>query len=119
MKRSAVTGMLEYGYPDVHGDHRSSIMAATRRERDRARSIAGQVALTRKRRAVYARDGYRCVKCGSGDDLTLDHIRPVSWGGSNRAENLQTMCGPCNRAKGNEWDGVSGFPARLDVAVVK
>jgi HNH endonuclease len=52
------------------------------------------------RLAVYERDGWRCVNCGSGDDLTLDHITPWILGGSDGAENLQTMCRPCNCRKG-------------------
>jgi len=52
------------------------------------------------RLAVYGRDGWRCVTCGSADDLTLDHIAPWILGGSDGAENLQTMCRPCNCRKG-------------------
>ncbi len=45
-----------------------------------------------KRERIYARDGYACVCCGATDDLTLDHIHPVSKGGRNDDANLQTMC---------------------------
>lgn len=34
--------------------------------------------------------------------MTLDHIKPVSKGGKNDIENLQTMCEPCNISKGNK-----------------
>ena len=60
---------------------------------------------SRKRLNVYARDRYRCVTCGSHDDLTLDHIHPVSKGGSNEPSNLQTMCRVCNSRKGATLDG--------------
>lgn len=52
------------------------------------------------RAAVYARDGHRCVLCGTGDDLSLDHLVPWARGGSDAPANLQTMCRPCNSRKG-------------------
>ena len=48
---------------------------------------------------VWRRDEGRCVRCGSEDELQFDHVIPVSKGGGTTAENLQVMCGPCNRAK--------------------
>lgn len=50
--------------------------------------------------AVYARDGYRCLHCGSTRDLSLDHIWPWSLLGADTYENLQTLCRPCNSRKG-------------------
>lgn len=49
---------------------------------------------------VFKRDGYRCVACGSDEDLTVDHIFPWSKGGSDELDNLQTLCGTCNSSKG-------------------
>ena len=48
---------------------------------------------------VYRRDDGRCVRCGAEEDLQVDHIIPVAKGGGNAPENLQMLCGPCNRAK--------------------
>ena len=50
--------------------------------------------------AVYSRDGWQCVHCGSSKRLTLDHIYPWSLGGSDDEGNLQTLCRPCNSSKG-------------------
>jgi 5-methylcytosine-specific restriction endonuclease McrA len=61
-------------------------------------------ALQRKisRRALFARDGWRCMYCGSANGrLTLDHVVPRSRGGSSVWENVVTSCAPCNMRKGN------------------
>ena len=54
------------------------------------------------RRALFARDGWRCVYCGSaGGRLTLDHVVPRSRGGDSVWENVVTACSPCNLRKGD------------------
>lgn len=54
------------------------------------------------RRALFARDGWRCVYCGSsGGRLTLDHVVPRSRGGESSWENVVTSCPPCNHRKGS------------------
>lgn len=52
------------------------------------------------RDAIMERDGYRCVHCGATDLLSIDHITPVSAGGSNEMDNLRVLCRPCNSSKG-------------------
>ncbi len=82
---------------------------------ERAKTIAASptamsnVGRTRSRTAipddvkllVWQRDQARCVKCGSNVELQFDHIIPVSLGGASTPENLQILCGTCNRAKSN------------------
>src|SRR5881398_3681336 len=54
------------------------------------------------RRALFARDGWRCVYCGTANGrLTLDHVVPRSRGGESVWENVVTSCAPCNLRKGN------------------
>ena len=54
------------------------------------------------RRALFARDGWRCVYCGTtAGRLTLDHVIPRSRGGESVWENVVTACAPCNHKKGN------------------
>ena len=46
----------------------------------------------------------RCNGCGNtyhAKDLTVDHIVPVSKGGTNDTANLQLLCHNCNSVKGN------------------
>ena len=54
----------------------------------------------RVRDEVYARDGYRCLRCPAEANLTLDHIIPWSEYGPDTPDNLQTLCRPCNSKKG-------------------
>src|SRR5512132_3451616 len=54
------------------------------------------------RRALFARDGWRCAYCGTtAGRLTLDHVVPRSRGGESVWENVVTACAPCNHKKGN------------------
>jgi HNH endonuclease len=52
------------------------------------------------RRAVFERDGGKCAQCGSSFDLHYDHVLPVALGGATTIDNLQLLCGDCNREKG-------------------
>ncbi len=54
------------------------------------------------RRALFARDGWRCAYCGTASGrLTLDHVVPRSKGGASVWENVVTSCAPCNLRKGD------------------
>jgi hypothetical protein len=44
----------------------------------------------------------KCLHCGSTEDLQVDHIIPVSKGGGDNIENLQPLCGSCNRKKSDK-----------------
>ena len=52
------------------------------------------------RAVVYERDGHRCARCGSPEQLSVDHIVPWSKGGAHDLSNFQTLCRPCNSSKG-------------------
>lgn len=53
-----------------------------------------------ERRFILERDGWRCVYCGSTDELEIDHIVPFSRGGACSVENSQVLCRSCNASKG-------------------
>lgn len=56
--------------------------------------------------AVLVRDQYTCQMCGvsrtDGAVLEIDHIHPVSKGGTNDPSNLQVLCRECNAGKSNQ-----------------
>lgn len=56
--------------------------------------------------SIYARDGYRCCKCGASEkytNLEIDHIIPIAKGGKSTYDNLQTLCHRCNIEKGDSF----------------
>lgn len=64
---------------------------------------------------VFRRDGYKCQECGrktttkvSGTHnrrATVDHIVPLSKGGSHEWHNVQCLCMRCNVRKSNKYVG--------------
>jgi hypothetical protein len=55
------------------------------------------------RRAVLAVG--KCLRCGRTERLSIDHIIPVTLGGSDELSNLQCLCLYCNCSKGNRYIG--------------
>ena len=54
---------------------------------------------------VFKRDSFTCQYCGRSAPevvLEVDHIVPVSKGGTNDLFNLVTSCKECNRGKSNK-----------------
>lgn len=43
--------------------------------------------------------GNVCLCCGTSNDITQDHILPLSKGGKHTPENVQPLCGTCNYRK--------------------
>jgi HNH endonuclease len=63
----------------------------------RSRSIPQPVKI-----AVVTRDGGKCRRCGSIQDLQYDRIVPNSRGGSSTdVNNIQLLCGKCSSLKSN------------------
>ena len=57
---------------------------------------------------IMKRDCFKCKICGDSPALTpstvleVDHIVPVTKGGENTIDNLQTICRACNSGKNNK-----------------
>lgn len=72
-------------------------------------ALAGTV-----RQQVWARDGGRCRHCGCSDEesmalrgehLHFDHVVPFSQNGADTVNNIQLLCGRCNRGKSARFTG--------------
>lgn len=51
---------------------------------------------------IMIRDSFVCQYCGSTEDLTIDHVMPLSRGGVSCFENCVTACKKCNARKANK-----------------
>jgi len=89
----------------------SVVMAAGVDKETTGRELVTNYSRANRRRGIAPRLRYRilemarfrCVACGSssndGVTLHIDHIIPVSRGGSSDESNLQVLCQPCNLGK--------------------
>ncbi len=84
-------GNLEIAREQFLKDHPDQCPASSRLKKEIAPSL---------RRQVFERDKYRCVHCGSWEDLACDHVLAKSKGGPTTIDNLQTLCRSCNSSKG-------------------
>ncbi|NJK62009.1 MAG: HNH endonuclease [Synechococcaceae cyanobacterium SM2_3_1] len=64
------------------------------------------------RREVAKRDGGRCQYCGCTNNMTLDHVVPLSRGGVHRWENVVLACESCNQRKGDRTPADAGMILR-------
>ena len=81
-----------------------------KRERRRAREIGAMVDGKIDRAALIERDNYTCYLCWKvlspltltphSDRLTVDHVVPLSRGGTHALDNLKVACLSCNDKKG-------------------
>lgn len=72
---------------------------------------------------VLERDNFKCVYCGMAGThciLEIDHVMPVSRGGTNDMSNLCASCADCNAGKGSMVVALDDLPeavaARLEEA---
>lgn len=52
-----------------------------------------------KKKRIIRTYGKICLRCGSKEKLTVDHIKPISKGGTDDFHNLQPLCESCNQWK--------------------
>lgn len=46
----------------------------------------------------------KCAFCDSAENLQVDHIIPLSKGGTNERSNLQALCEYCNKVKNSKYE---------------
>ena len=94
-------------------------------EANRAKRVPRQKAYNHPdiKRHLFGQQEGRCACCGDTKDFAdcqVDHIQPRAEGGSDNLDNLQILCGPCNREKSTGLDfdaktlSVKGIKARRE-----
>jgi len=79
---------------------KEEITQAGRNYRASLHNADGKIMASEWRR-LCKKFGNKCLCCGRSDvKLTLDHIVPLSHGGSNTIDNAQPLCNSCNSRKG-------------------
>lgn len=58
---------------------------------------------------LFLRDGFQCVYCGSGNELTFDHVHPRRLGGQTSWDNIVAACTKCNLKKGGRTPAQAGM----------
>jgi 5-methylcytosine-specific restriction endonuclease McrA len=76
------------------------------------RSTGSTTAWRKIRQTVINRDGC-CQRCGTEDNLSVDHIVPRNLGGSDSLSNLEVLCASCNSSKGGRFFDVPRTPLTL------
>ncbi len=84
--------------------HPEKSVAATNRRR--ARKLAADGSHTEEEwqnlKAFY---NFKCLRCGKQEPeikLTRDHVIPLTQGGSDSIDNIQSLCARCNSKKNNK-----------------
>ncbi len=58
------------------------------------------------RKAIKEANNYECIYCGKShleSDLTIDHVHPRRYGGSDISSNCVPACVECNQSKGSQY----------------
>ena len=74
---------------------------------------------SKERSEIYIRDKGRCGICGEFiplNEFTIDHIIPISKGGTYDYDNLQCCCFKCNQLKSNETP--DDFYGKMFIALI-
>ncbi len=111
-----MAGVLDLLADQMQADEERVRADEMRREKDRERKrldrplrlLESEWAIVRTR--ILERDKFVCTYCEAANGpWCVDHIIPLSRGGTNTDYNLVACCIPCNSSKGNlllsEWKG--------------
>jgi len=87
-------------WAEVNLEKVSQAKANNRRKRRAARHASSGSFTAEEFKALCELYGNRCLACGdTGATLEADHVVPLTRGGSDDIDNIQPLCGSCNKKK--------------------
>ena len=115
-RRAVVLVLTEKAVAVTHGDatlhsERSDINVPSVVRLTRFVRVPYRGAVPLTRRAVFARDGGRCVYC-TAPATSLDHVVPRSRGGPHSWDNVVSACSRCNHVKADRGIAELGWRLR-------
>ena len=82
-----------------------SILSSPRQYLFNLKTTSSAEALRMWRRNVKEKWNYKCAYCGSGKNLTMDHVVPRCKGGTDFTKNVVCCCYKCNQDKADTpWE---------------
>jgi len=91
--------------------HKYSELSSRRRAREKCADV--REVTNKDWNRCLARHNYCCFYCGTGGDMTMDHIIPISRNGRHSIGNIIPACMSCNSSKWTktivEWRRDNGF----------
>lgn len=111
LKQCTSHGLYEPGNPPIPGGRCPTCYKehANRKRRPRKQRGYTEQWLRMVKQAIL-RHPY-CAECGATEDLTGDHIVPLSKGGTNTPSNVRVLCRRCNSSRGNRQGVPKNFTA--------
>ena len=81
-------------------DHKSMLTHLRREKEKKTKGFSDKIESFKIRMEEIG----ECVFCGSKENITIDHLIPISKGGSNEINNLFPACRSCNSSKNaSDW----------------
>lgn len=91
--------LFQKKYRDWQQKNKDKRAISQRNRQAKKRESGGTLSAT-DWKAILDKYENKCLKCGSKENITIDHVVPIALGGRNDTSNVQPLCKTCNCRKG-------------------